>query len=117
MAVASANRTVVGVFKSMDDAQRAFDALQTEGFSRDEISFIANKNAQHSWGGDDARTENGETASNVAADAGIGAALGGVGGLLLSFAGSRFRASGRYSRRVRSSPRWAAPELARRPAG
>jgi len=71
----------------MDDAQRAFDALQKEGFSRDEISFIANKNASHSWGGDNARTDTGDTASNVAADAGIGAALGGVGGLLLSFAG------------------------------
>ena len=87
MAVASDNRTVVGVFKSMDDAQRAFDALEKDGFAREEISFVANKNAQDSWGGDDAITDTGETASNVAADAGIGAALGGVGGLLLSFAG------------------------------
>jgi hypothetical protein len=71
----------------MDDAQRAFDALQEEGFSRDEISFIANKNASESWGGSNATTDKGDTASDIAADAGIGAALGGAGGLLLSFAG------------------------------
>jgi hypothetical protein len=86
MAIAGAERTVVGIFRSMDDAQRALDALQQEGFSRDEISFIANKNASESWGGSDAATDKGDTASDIAADAGIGAVLGGVGGLLLSFA-------------------------------
>jgi hypothetical protein len=62
----------------MDNAQSAFRALQNEGFSRDEISFIANK---------EAHGDNADTAADVAADAGIGAALGGVGGLLLSLAG------------------------------
>lgn len=71
-------QTVVGVFKSMDDAQRAFDALQNKGFSRDEINFIANK---------DAHGAKADAAADVAADAGIGAALGGVGGLLLSLVG------------------------------
>jgi hypothetical protein len=71
----------------MDDAQRAFDALREGGFSQEEISFVANKNVSESWGGSDTRTDKGETASDIAADAGIGAALGGVGGLLLSFAG------------------------------
>jgi hypothetical protein len=71
----------------MDDAQRAFDALRNDGFSRDEIGFVANKKAQESWGGSDVRTETDDTASDIAANAGIGAALGGVGGLLLSFAG------------------------------
>jgi hypothetical protein len=71
----------------MDDAQRAFDALQREGFSRDEISFVANKKSSDVWGGSDAANDTGDTASDIAADAGIGAALGGVGGLLLSFAG------------------------------
>jgi len=87
MAVASAERTIVGAFRSMDDAQRTFDALQKEGFLRDEISFVANKNAREARRASDATTEIGDTASDIAADAGIGAALGGVGGLLLSFAG------------------------------
>ncbi len=86
MAVASAERTVVGVFRSMDDAQRAFDALVQDGFSKDRISFVANRHASGSWGGSDAADDTGEPASDIAADAGIGAALGGVGGLLLSFA-------------------------------
>jgi hypothetical protein len=86
----SAERTVVGVFRSLDDAQYAFDALQREGFSKDEISFIANK------AGTEALAERQrapvsagatvDTGAEVAADAGIGAAIGGLGGLLLGFA-------------------------------
>jgi hypothetical protein len=87
MAVASAERTIVGVFQSMNDAQCALDALELEGFLRDDIGFVANKSASESWGGGNTTTDRGDTASDVAADAGIGAVLGGVGGLLLSFAG------------------------------
>jgi hypothetical protein len=86
------DRTVVGVFHSMEQAQKAFDDLTAEGFSRDDISFIANKAGTSDWT-EPARPERsdmivaGDKVSNVAGDAGIGAAIGGVGGLLLSFAG------------------------------
>jgi len=83
MAIANKTNTVVGVFNSVTDAQRAVSALESEGISRDQISVIANKNA--------AGYETGEgvdKASDVVADAGIGAAIGGVGGLLLSVAGA-----------------------------
>lgn len=78
-------RTVVGVFTSMNDAQSAFEKLEAEGFSRDEISLIANK-AEAGHGAHSEATA-ADKGSDIAADAGIGAAIGGVGGLLLSFAG------------------------------
>ncbi len=93
---AAPERTVVGVFESTGDAQRAFDDLLREGFSHDEISLIANQSRSDEWtartpaqtaSADLRDTPETDTASDVAADAGIGAAVGGVGGLLLSFAG------------------------------
>ncbi len=81
-------RTVVGVFPSMDDAQRAYDDLVSEAFTLDEVSVIANKSGTSEWAGRmTAAGRPGDAGSEVAADAGIGAALGGVGGLLLGFAG------------------------------
>jgi len=83
MAIANKTNTVVGVFNSVTDAQRAVSALESEGISRDQISVIANKNATGYESG-----EGVDKASDVVADAGIGAAIGGVGGLLLSVAGA-----------------------------
>jgi hypothetical protein len=88
---AQTKRSVIGVFHSMDEAQRAFDDLQSQGFTRDEISFVANKASTSEW---TERTQReavvkaDDKSADVAADAGIGAAVGGVGGLLLSFAGA-----------------------------
>lgn len=90
MAVLNATKTVVGVFNTMEDAQHAVRELESSGFVRDDISLIANKNAS----GRDVPGASGVTddtattgiGSNVAADAGIGAALGGIGGLIWSFA-------------------------------
>lgn len=92
LSTASSNRTVIGVFHSMDQAQSAFDKLTEEGFSRDDISFIANKAGAGEWTepsklNDTDMIITSDKVSNVAGDAGIGAAIGGVGGLLLSFAG------------------------------
>jgi Protein of unknown function (DUF2934) len=75
------DRTVVGLFHQVQDARDAFDDLLRAGFSRDDISFIANKAGM----GADRLPDTG-AGSDVAVDAGVGAALGGVGGLLLSFA-------------------------------
>ena len=89
MTATNATKTVVGVFDNIRDAKSAVSALENAGFSRDDISVIANKNATAAYDtadetpGNDVKTDK---ASSVASDAGIGAALGGVGGLLWSFA-------------------------------
>lgn len=85
MAIASDTRTVVGVFNSVQDAQAAVSELESQGISRDQISLVANKNAA---GYDTMNAADRDKASDVVADAGIGAAIGGVGGLLLSVAGA-----------------------------
>jgi uncharacterized membrane protein len=82
MAVAS-ETVIVGVFNSVQDAQDAVRDLEMEGVSRGDISIVANKNAA---GYDTVKTS--DKTSDVIADAGIGAAIGGVGGLLLSAAGA-----------------------------
>jgi hypothetical protein len=90
MAVMAASKTVVGVFDQVADAKRVVSELENAGFSREDISVIANKNSAST---DLTVTPERETVdapatgSHVGTDAGIGAALGGVGGLLLSFAG------------------------------
>ena len=81
---------IVGVFETIDDAQHAFEQLQSAGFSRDDMSFVANKARAADWvaarRSRAADVDNDAAGSEIAADAGIGAALGGVGGLLLTFA-------------------------------
>jgi uncharacterized membrane protein len=71
------------VFNSVQDAHAAVRDLEAQGITRDEISVVANKNAS----GYETMDERDKT-SDVVADAGIGAAIGGVGGLLLSAAGA-----------------------------
>jgi uncharacterized membrane protein len=83
MAVVTNAKTIVGVFNSVQDAQDSVRALENEGISRDDISVVANKNAVGYENIDEV-----DKASSVAADAGIGAAIGGVGGLLLAAAGA-----------------------------
>lgn len=83
MAIANETKTIVGVFNSVSDAQRAVQDLEAEGISRNDISVVANKNAT-----DYDTLDAQDKGSDVAADAGIGAAIGGVGGLLLSAAGA-----------------------------
>jgi hypothetical protein len=79
---------VVGVFNSVQDAHEAVRHLEQQGFSRDEISLVANKNARgFEHMSDEDKSAIKDKTSDVIADAGIGAAIGGVGGLLLSIAG------------------------------
>jgi hypothetical protein len=85
MATTSETRTVVGVFNSVQDAQTAVRELESAGVPRSDISVVANKNAV---GYDTMDSVDRDKASDVVADAGIGAAIGGVGGLLLSAAGA-----------------------------
>jgi uncharacterized membrane protein len=85
MATAIHQKTVVGVFNSVYDAQQAVRELESEGIPRDEISLVANKNAV---GYDSMDAADKDKTADVVADAGIGAAIGGVGGLLLAAAGA-----------------------------
>jgi hypothetical protein len=75
----------VGVFNSVADAQSAVDELERQGIAREDISIVAHKSAT---GYDQLSAADRDKASDVVADAGIGAAIGGVGGLLLSAAGA-----------------------------
>jgi len=72
--------TVVGLFHDMRDARAAVDELRASGIEASNISLVA-------AGSHDADSElaRKDIATDVAADAGIGAALGGIGGLLLGF--------------------------------
>jgi hypothetical protein len=83
VAIANQTKTIVGVFNSVGDAHAAVRDLEALGIARDEISVVANKNAAGYE-----TMESRDKASDVVADAGIGAAIGGVGGLLLSAAGA-----------------------------
>lgn len=76
----AASNVVVGVFSDLEHARDAILKLREAGFSQDSISMVtrsaeenAAENAEHSN-------------SNIATDAGIGAAAGGLGGILLSLA-------------------------------
>lgn len=82
MAVANITKTVVGIFNSVPDAENAVSELERIGIPRGDISLVANKHATGYKGDTSDKT------SDVVADAGIGAAIGGVGGLLLSAAGA-----------------------------
>lgn len=82
-------RTVVALFDRFEDAQNAINALNTEGFQKENLNLIANDvNGEYarSLGLDPNRRIDAEThdaGSGAAAGAGLGAVLGGIGGLLV----------------------------------
>jgi hypothetical protein len=87
VAIASETKIIVGVFDSVQDAQEAVRDMEMEGIPRNDISIVANKNATGYENMESSDKSSSDKSSNVVADAGIGAAIGGVGGLLLSAAG------------------------------
>lgn len=87
MAIVTETKIIVGVFDSVQDAQEAVRDLEMEGIPRNDISIVANKNATGYENMEGSNKTSSDKSSNVVADAGIGAAIGGVGGLLLSAAG------------------------------
>jgi hypothetical protein len=66
-------KTVSALYDTYDAAQSAVNALEAAGVSHSDISIVANNS--DNWHRDD-------RPSNAAAGAGVGAAVGGVGGLL-----------------------------------
>ncbi len=78
----TANRTVVGLFDSMEEASRAADQLRAEGISSDSINIIAGNesNRYDSYVNRDAGTK--DAASRAGTGAAIGGGLGLVAGLV-----------------------------------
>lgn len=68
-------KSVIGVFNSRDNAERAVNALRTQGFTTEEINIIS-KNKQN-------RQEDEYYEDDIADGALTGGTLGGIGGLLL----------------------------------
>ena len=78
------SKTVVGLFDNFQDAQNVVRDLTTAGFRRESISIAANKTASGYTGdGSDFGTGTEQTGHAVGKDAGVGAATGGVVGLLV----------------------------------
>ena len=75
-------KTIVGSFDSFEEAQEVLRELQQKGFSRDDISVIANnatgKYSSQSAGAAQARSDKATTVSDTGANTATGAAAGGV---------------------------------------
>jgi len=71
-------KTVAALFENRSEAHSAVQELVDHGFAHDDISIMAHDNTQR-----DGYTTTDDDASGAAQGAGIGAALGGVGGLLV----------------------------------
>lgn len=77
------SKTVVGLFDDFPDAQNVVRDLSTAGFRRESISIAANQTASGYTGdGSDFGAGTSDTGHAVKKDAGIGAGVGGVIGLL-----------------------------------
>lgn len=85
-------KTVVGLFDDLGSARQAVSDLSQQGFSRDDVSLVANASAEEysryfdKEGKYSATAADGDgdgTGAAVATGAGLGALLGGVGGFLL----------------------------------
>ncbi len=77
------SKTVVGLFDDFQDAQNVVRDLTTAGFRRESISLAANQTATGYTGdGSDFGAGTAQTGHAVGKDAGIGAGVGGVVGLL-----------------------------------
>lgn len=76
-------KTVIGVFKSRQQADRAVDDLRQKGFTNNEISIVAKEaTARGGQGGGAGRGGGGEFNDNISDGTLTGGAIGGVAGLL-----------------------------------
>lgn len=76
------NKTVVGIFHDFREANQAMQDLVSHGINRDDISLVANEHVSGQM-----REAGYDPTVNIGTGAGVGAAIGGAGGLLLSLAG------------------------------
>jgi hypothetical protein len=85
-------KTIVGSFDSFEEAQEVVRDLQQRGFSRDDISVIANNatgkySSLSAGGGRTDTTTVSETGANTATGAAAGGVLGGAAGLVVGLMG------------------------------
>ena len=84
-------KTIVGSFDSFEEAQDVFRDLQSAGFSKEDVSIIANDASRRlSTRGDslkDAPPSVGDTGSGAATGAAAGGVLGGAAGLVVGLMG------------------------------
>ena len=78
------SKTIVGLFDDASEARSVVTELTQMGVTRDHISLMANRDATATTPTDDTVTES--AGSDALTGAGIGAMLGGVGGLLVGLA-------------------------------
>ena len=73
--------TVIGLYNRLEDAQNAVSELVSAGFPREDISMVAadTEGKFKTYVGE----SNEEGADGIATGAGVGAAVGGIGGLLV----------------------------------
>lgn len=72
-----ASQTIIGVFESRSNAERAVNSLRQQGFNNEEINIISKKQQEHNGSFDD----NGD--DGIMDGTLTGGTLGGIGGLLL----------------------------------
>ncbi len=79
-------KTIVGSFDSFEEAQDVLRDFQQRGYSRDDISVIAN-NATGKYGNAATTTTVSDTGANTATGAAAGGVLGGAAGLVVGLMG------------------------------
>jgi uncharacterized protein (TIGR02271 family) len=78
-------KTVVGLFDSFADARAVVQELESNGFSRDQISIVGRDSERTSSGS--SSSDESDIGAGAAAGAGTGAVVGGAAGLLAGLAG------------------------------
>jgi len=75
---------VTGMFRDRESAERAYQAMASRGYTRDDINVMMSDEARKRHFADDAHTS--ELGSKAAEGAGVGAAVGGTLGAALGVA-------------------------------
>ncbi|HXU91093.1 MAG TPA: hypothetical protein VFQ62_19780 [Methylomirabilota bacterium] len=75
---------VTGMFRDRDSAERAYQAMSSRGYTRDDINVMMSEEARKRHFADDARQT--ELGTKAAEGAGVGAAVGGTLGAALGVA-------------------------------
>jgi uncharacterized protein (TIGR02271 family) len=78
-------KTVVGLFDNLAKAEDVVRDLVSNGFPREDVSIVAS-DAKGQYAGDVSSYEGKDTASAAVKGAGAGAAIGGIGGLIVGLA-------------------------------
>ncbi len=76
------SKTVVGVFKSKDQADRAVEDLKSAGVSKDDISIVTKDDAKGRQGGGGGGAQMGVAGQDVSEGVAWGGGLGGLAGIL-----------------------------------